>query len=113
MAATFWQALDGLVAGSRIIIDRPRHSAHPRYPEVIYPLDYGYLAGTVAMDGGGIDVWVGAEGNTQVTGLMTIVDLIKRDAEIKLLLNCSPEAIDTVQTFTETVLYLPCLVMRR
>ena len=52
----FWRALDALVAGSEIVIDRPRGSAHPRYPDVIYPLDYGYLAGTRAADGDGIDV---------------------------------------------------------
>jgi predicted acetyltransferase len=47
----FWQALDKLVSDSEIVIDRPKGSAHPRYPEFIYPLEYGYLKGTTAMDG--------------------------------------------------------------
>lgn len=37
----FWQALDELIRTSEIVIDRPRGSAHPRYPEMIYPVDYG------------------------------------------------------------------------
>lgn len=57
----FWTALDALVAQSRVVIDRPRGSAHPRYPHVVYPLDYGYLDGTSSMDGAGIDVWRGSD----------------------------------------------------
>ena len=34
----FWDALDKLVANSEIVIDRPKGSAHPRYPELIYRL---------------------------------------------------------------------------
>jgi inorganic pyrophosphatase len=39
----FWCRLDDLVAHSRLCIDRPRGSPHPRYPAFVYPLDYGYL----------------------------------------------------------------------
>ena len=28
----FWEALDRLVSASTIVIDRPKGSAHPRYP---------------------------------------------------------------------------------
>jgi hypothetical protein len=55
----FWQQADDLVAASEIGIDRPRGRAHPRYPDVHYPLDYGFLAKTRAGDGSGIDVWSG------------------------------------------------------
>ena len=37
----FWQAMDQLLAHSKIAIDRPRGSQHPRYPKMVYPLDYG------------------------------------------------------------------------
>jgi inorganic pyrophosphatase len=54
-----------------------------------YPFDYGYLAGTVAADGGGIDVWLGMQASAnerRVTGVICAVDLLKRDSEIKILL---------------------------
>ena len=86
----FWQRLDQLVAASEIVIDRPRGTAHPRYPELIYPVDYGYLAQMRAMDGGGLDVWVGSLPDRSVTGVVCTVDLEKRDVELKLLLGCSP-----------------------
>ncbi len=58
----FWRALETLAQSSALIIDRPKGSAHPRYPDMRYPLDYGYLAGTTSGDGAGIDVWDGIYG---------------------------------------------------
>lgn len=56
----FWQKLDQLVTSTSIIIDRPRNSRHPRYPDIIYPLDYGYLQNTTSGDRDGIDLWRGS-----------------------------------------------------
>ena len=56
----FWKALDELVNSSEIVIDRPKGSAHPKFPDFIYRVDYGYLKDTTSMDGAGIDVWVGS-----------------------------------------------------
>jgi inorganic pyrophosphatase len=74
-----------------VVIDRRRDSRHPRYPDQVYPLDYGYLEGTVAADRGGIDVWRGSLLEMSVTGLIVTIDLHNRDAEIKLLLGCTPD----------------------
>jgi inorganic pyrophosphatase len=87
----FWAAADALVAASRIVIDRPRGSAHPRYPKFTYPLDYGYLEGTRSPDGGGIDVWIGSLAERRVTALIVTLDLVKRESEMKVLLGCTPE----------------------
>ena len=87
----FWHLLDWLVAGCDLVIDRPRGSAHPRYPEARYPLDYGYLAGTRSGDGEGIDVWVGSLPGQRVSGIICTVDGVQRDAEIKVLLGCTPQ----------------------
>jgi inorganic pyrophosphatase len=85
----FWQQADALVVDSEIGIDRPRGSAHPRYPDVRYPLDYGFLGQTMASDGGGIDVWVGSLPERRVTGAIVTIDALKRDAEVKLLIGCT------------------------
>lgn len=85
----FWDYLDRLVAESRIVIDRPRGSMHPRYPELIYPLDYGYLDQTHAIDGGGVDVWLGSRSERTLDAIALTVDLHKHDVEMKLLLGCN------------------------
>ena len=39
-------------------IDRPIGSCHPRHPEMIYPVNYGYVEGIFAGDGAEQDVYV-------------------------------------------------------
>ena len=39
-------------------IDRPLGSAHPRHPDMIYPINYGYVDGVFAGDGAEQDVYV-------------------------------------------------------
>ncbi len=39
----FWKALERLVSESEIVIDRPKGSTHPRYADIVYSVDYGYL----------------------------------------------------------------------
>src|SRR5690349_7290555 len=86
----FWQGLDQLTASTRLVLDRPKGSEHPRYPGQVYPLDYGYLEDTLSGDGQGIDIWVGSLPERKVTGAIFTVDLEKRDSEMKILLGCEP-----------------------
>ena len=88
---SFWQALDRLVAGREVVIDRPRGTSHPRYPEFAYPLDYGYLAGTRSGDGEGVDVWIGSQPQQGVTAVVCTVDLLQLDVEVKILLGCTQQ----------------------
>jgi inorganic pyrophosphatase len=94
----FWEALDRLVSGTELVIDRPRGSAHPRYG-FRYPLDYGYLKDTASMDGGGIDVWRGSLDEPKLDAIICTVDLKKRDSEMKLLLGCTNEEKETIYHF--------------
>ena len=86
----FWRALETLIGDSELIINRPKGTAHPKYPDLIYPVDYGYMTNTASMDGGGIDVWMGS-GERMVNGIICTIDLQKRDSEIKILLGCTEE----------------------
>ena len=99
MDRDFWLFLDHLVSTSQVEVDRPKGSAHPRFPDLIYPLDYGYLENTSAADGGGIDVWIGSMSQKTLTGILCTFDRLKRDAEIKLLIGCTREDVETIQGF--------------
>ena len=108
----FWNAIDTLVSESEIVIDRPKGSHHPKFPDFIYRLDYGYLKNTASMDGGGIDVWVGS-GKKEVCAVMCIVDLMKRDSEIKILIGCNDEEKRIVyETHNETEFMKGILIER-
>jgi inorganic pyrophosphatase len=95
----FWTTLDDLVAASTARVDRPRGSRHPRYPDLIYPLDYGYLEGTLSPDGGGIDIWVGSLPDKRVTAVVCTVDMVKRDSEIKILIGCTYQEARIIHSF--------------
>ena len=108
----FWKALDELVSNSEIVIDRPRGSAHPRFPNFIYKVDYGYLKDTASMDGAEIDVWVGS-GEKKIDAIICIVDLMKRDSEIKILVGCTEEEkLEVYKTHNETE-YMKGILIRR
>jgi inorganic pyrophosphatase len=95
----FWPYLERMVTGSRLIIDRPKGSHHPHYPDIVYPLDYGYLERTVSCDDSGIDVWIGASGTRDLSAIILTVDLYKHDAEIKILLGCTEDEIQSILVF--------------
>ena len=97
--SAFWEAMETLVSGVRLVIDRPKGSHHPRYPEIVYPLDYGYLDGTTAIDGGGVDVWRGSLPAPAIVGALCTIDLVKKDVEVKILLGCTESEIETVRAF--------------
>ena len=42
----------------KVKIDRPLGSSHPEYPEMIYPINYGYVEGFLAPDGEEQDVYI-------------------------------------------------------
>lgn len=108
----FWEALDELVSNSQIVIDRPKGTAHPKYPDVIYRVDYGYLKDTASMDGAGIDVWVGS-GEKKVDAIMCTVDLMKRDSEIKILIGCTEEEKKIVYETHNDSKYMKGILIRR
>ncbi len=108
----FWRAINKLVAEANIVIDRPKGSRHPKYPELIYPVDYGYLENTSSMDGGGIDVWQGTDGNA-VDAIICIVDLLKKDSEIKILIGCSEEEKEIVMQFHNGSEFMKGAMIRR
>jgi inorganic pyrophosphatase len=87
----YFFALQSIVDSSTVNIDRPKGSAHPRYPDYIYPLDYGFLDGSQSQAGGGIDVWCGTGDVAKISGVLLIADPVKRDSEIKILLGCDDE----------------------
>lgn len=59
----------------RVVVDRALGSAHPLYPQMIYPVNYGYVPGVMAPDGEEQDAYVlGVERPvSEFTGLLFAV----------------------------------------
>ncbi len=105
--------LDELAVASRLVVDRPAGSRHPRVSEAVYPVDYGCLDGTVAADGDGVDVFCGSAVGAGVVGFFVTADLGKRDVEVKVLIDCTAEEIDRVRRLLDDVLGIGGLLVRR
>jgi len=108
----FWIAFDKLVSESKIVIDRPKGSHHPKYPTFLYPVDYGYLENTSSMDGDGIDVWKGTDGDF-IDAIVCTVDLMKKDSEIKILIGCSEDEKQLVFEAHNNSEYMKGILIRR
>ena len=72
LGRAFWDEMASLIVSRPIVIDQPQGSVHPRNPDLIYPLNYGYLEGTLAADGDGIDVWIGSQGKNALSGILCL-----------------------------------------
>lgn len=93
----FWKYMQRLVDESEIVIDRPKGSCHPKFPETIYITDYGYLKNTGSSDRMDIDVYVGSRKNREICAAAITVNFVKRDSEIKILIGCTDEEIEKIQ----------------
>ena len=72
-----------------VTIDRPMGSAHPQHPDMIYPINYGYVDGIFAGDGAEQDVYVfGVSEPVQTfTGTVTAVLHRLNDCEDKWIVS--------------------------
>ena len=41
-----------------VTVDRPLGTAHPRHPDILYPVNYGYVPGILAPDGEEQDAYI-------------------------------------------------------
>jgi inorganic pyrophosphatase len=112
METLFWSRLDELIKLSEIVIDRPKGTRHPRAPELIFPVDYGYLKGTVGGDGHEIDVWLGTAAHRRLTAIACTVDMFKKDAEIKLIIGCTEAEIAVIDKF-HNGMSMSAIIIRR
>ena len=110
----FWNYLQSLVDNSEIVIDRPKGSKHPRFPQApSYPLDYGFLDGTHAVDGAGVDCFVGSLNSKIVTGVLCTVDAMKKDCELKVLIGCTSDEMSVAYNHLNSPdFFADCLVVR-
>lgn len=109
----YWQALDQLISTCELVIDRPKDKPHPKYPALIYPLDYGYLKGTQSGDGAEVDCWIGSMPEHKLKAMVFTIDLVKRDMEGKLLLGCTRKEMQTVLQFHNNCTMMSALLIER
>jgi inorganic pyrophosphatase len=109
----FWEYLNKLVLENEIIIDRPKGTKHPKYSDIVYELDYGYIKNTKAIDGNEIDVFKGSLHNKNVNTIICTIDLLKHDIEIKILIGCTISEIQKVYKFLNNSKYMRAIIIEK
>lgn len=109
----FWQKLDTLLLSSECRIDRPKGSRHFKYANLVYPVDYGYLADTTGSDQSPIDVFKGSKNTFKVQAVVVSADILKRDCEVKLLVGCSEEEVLAIMQFLNQTEFQKAILIRR
>lgn len=70
-----------------VTVDRQIGTAHPKHSDIIYPINYGYIAGEIAPDGEDLDVYIlgVSEPLTSFTGRVIAIIHRENDIEDKLV----------------------------
>ncbi len=70
-----------------LVIDRPLGTPHPRHADIIYPVNYGYVPGTLAADGAPIDAYLLGvhQPVSEAAGIVIALVLRRDDIEDKLV----------------------------
>ena len=77
----------------QIVIDRPIGSSHPRYPDTVYPVNYGYIPGTFAGDGEPKDVYLLGVDSPVEGYIGKIIAVIHREDDREDKLVAAPEGM--------------------
>ena len=89
--AQVWSFLGRTVT---VTVDRPLGSVHPKYNDMIYPINYGYLDGVIAPDGEELDVYIFGENKRLKEFTGRVVAIVHRDDDIEDKLVAIPDGVD-------------------
>lgn len=74
-----------------VTIDRPLGSTHPKYPDMVYPINYGYVPGIFAGDGAEQDVYVLGVDVPLTTFTGVVIAVIRRENDVEDKWVAAPE----------------------
>ncbi len=111
--AYFWQKIDTLYFSNRLVIAREKGSIHPKYHNLIYPVDYGYLEDTQNKESEGIAVYKGSGNDYMVKTLVVAADILKKEIDVKLLVGCDAQEEEEILRFLNQTDFQKSVVVRR
>lgn len=76
-----------------ILIDRPLGSVHPKYPNLVYPINYGYIPGVFGGDGEELDVYLLGVYTTVKEYTARIIGIVHSDNDVEDKLIAAPEGM--------------------
>ena len=66
-----------------VTVDRPLGSSHPDYPDMIYPVNYGFIEGVIAPDGEEQDAYILGVDSPVKTFTGKIIAIVHRSDDVE------------------------------
>ncbi len=80
-----------------IEIDRPIGTVHPKHPDLIYPINYGYIPGVLGGDDEELDVYLLGVDTPQETYTARIIGIVYRSNDVEDKLVAAPAGMNFTQ----------------
>lgn len=110
--ALFWQKIDALyLSGDYKIIYR-KGQAHPRYPGMYFPCDYGHIVTVSSDEETSMKVYKSI-GGKRVDAIVICANLLSKDITINALVGLSEDEEEAVLSFLNHTDYQKCIYVRR
>ncbi len=77
----------------RVEMDRPIGTAHPKHPNIIYPINYGYIPGVLGGDGEELDVYLLGVDVPVAEYTAKIIGIVHRNNDVEDKLAAAPEGM--------------------
>ncbi|MBR3973214.1 MAG: inorganic pyrophosphatase [Oscillospiraceae bacterium] len=88
-----------------VTIDRPLGSSHPNHPDMVYPVNYGYIEGIIAPDGEEQDAYILGVHVPVDTFTGIVIAVIHRHDDIEDKWVVAPEGMTFTQEEIEAAVY--------
>lgn len=88
-----------------VIVDRPIGSYHPDYPDTYYPINYGYIEGTMAADGEEQDAYILGVSEPILKFTGRVIAIIKREDDIEQKWVVAPDGVSFTKEEIEKLTY--------
>ena len=111
--AYFWQKLDTLYLSSGYQITRKKGEGHPRFQNLIYPVDYGYINDTKSFGKDGVSIYAGSGNRYEISALVVAADILIKELDVKVLVGCTEEEVDQGLRFLNQTNYQKTVLIRK
>ena len=76
-----------------VVVDRPLGSRHPKYEDIVYPVNYGYIPGIIAPDGEEQDAYILGVSQPVAAFQGRVIAIIHRSDDVEQKWVVAPEDV--------------------
>lgn len=111
--AYFWQKLDTLILSLDYKLIRSQGDIHPQYPNLVYPMEYGYLTDPDKEDSIVTRAFRGSLPNKRCDAIIVGIDILQKGMDIKCLIGCSEQEQMACLEFLNQTAFQKTVLIRR